>query len=60
MTVYEMTRRSVHDHGRDEPDLIEERDKGLTLTPRMRAKVSRVREKLLGIFGPDAHDPILK
>jgi hypothetical protein len=58
VTVDEVTRRPVHDHGCDEPDFVEEREERVPLSDRVTAEITGVREELLGIFGPDSDDPI--
>jgi len=58
MTVDEVTRRPVNDHGCDEPDFVEEREERVPLSDRVTAEITGVREELLGIFGPDSDDPI--
>jgi hypothetical protein len=58
MTVDEVTRRTVHDHGSHKPDFVEQREQRVSLTDRVTAEITGVREELLGIFGPDSDDPI--
>jgi hypothetical protein len=58
MTVDEVTRRPIHDHGCDEPDFVEEREERVPLSDRVTAEITGVREELLGIFRPESDDSI--
>ena len=59
MPVDKMARRAIHDDGLNPPDLLKNSRDGVLLRLRMDAEVTRIREKLRGIFFSVSDDSIL-